>query len=46
MTSELIFHELTGWEPTRDTLHLYSKAVGVIPRALAPPVSQTGGILV
>lgn len=36
MSDKLIFQELTGWDPTRETLHLYSKAVGVIPRAIAP----------
>jgi hypothetical protein len=35
MSSETIFPPLTGWEPTRETLHLYSKVVGVVPRAHA-----------
>ncbi len=35
MTSETIFPLLTGWEPTRETLHLYSQVVGVVPRAHA-----------
>ena len=35
MSSEAFFPSLTGWEPTRETLHWYSKAVGVIPRAHA-----------
>lgn len=29
--------DLTGWEPTRDTLHLYSKALGAVRRTLAEP---------
>ena len=32
MYNEIIFPSLKGWEPTRDTLHWYSKAVSVIPR--------------
>jgi hypothetical protein len=35
MSNEVIFHDLTGWEPTRDTLKWYSRSVGVIPRAHA-----------
>ena len=35
MPTEIIFPSLTGWEPTRDTLHFYSRAVGVVPRAHA-----------
>jgi hypothetical protein len=35
MSSEIIFPSLTGWEPTRDTLQFYSRAVGVVPRAHA-----------
>jgi hypothetical protein len=35
MSSETIFPPLTGWEPTRETLHLYSKVVGAVPRAHA-----------
>ena len=35
MSTEIIFPSLTGWEPTRDTLHFYSRAVGVVPRAHA-----------
>jgi len=35
MASQTIFPPLTGWESTRETLHLYSKVVGVIPRAHA-----------
>lgn len=35
MTSEAIFPNLSGWEPTRETLHLYSKVVGAVPRAHA-----------
>ena len=30
-----VFPSLSGWEPTRDTLHYYAKAVGVVPRAHA-----------
>jgi hypothetical protein len=33
--SSAIFPPLTGWEPTRKTLHLYSQVVGVVPRAHA-----------
>ncbi len=36
MTSTPLLQELTGWGPTRDTLHLYCQAVGAVPRALAP----------
>lgn len=32
-----MFPDLTGWEPTRDSLSLYAKIVGAIPRALAEP---------
>lgn len=35
MTDELQFPPLTNWESTRQTLHWYSRAVGVIPRAHA-----------
>jgi len=35
MSAKTIFPDLTGWEPTRDTLYIYSQAVGVIPRAHA-----------
>jgi len=35
MSTEAIFPNLTGWEPTRDTLHAYSRVIGVIPRAHA-----------
>jgi len=35
MSTEAFFPSLTGWESTRETLHLYSKAVGVVPRAHA-----------
>jgi hypothetical protein len=35
MSSKVPFPSLTGWEPTRETLHWYSKAVGVVPRAHA-----------
>lgn len=31
------FPDLHGWDPTRDSLHLYAQAIGVIPRALAEP---------
>ena len=33
--SETIFPSLSDWEPTRETLHLYSNVVGVVPRAYA-----------
>jgi hypothetical protein len=36
MTINSIFPPLTGVEPTRRTLHLYARAVGVVPRAHAP----------
>lgn len=35
MASDAIFPDLTGWRPTRDTLHWYAKALGVVPRAHA-----------
>lgn len=35
MSSEAFFPSLAGWESTRETLHLYSKVVGVVPRAHA-----------
>jgi hypothetical protein len=35
MTSHDLFPSLEGWEPTRDTLHWYAQAVGVVPRAHA-----------
>ena len=35
MTSENFFLSLDGWESTKETLHWYSKAVGVVPRAHA-----------
>jgi hypothetical protein len=35
MLSESFFPSLSGWEPTRDTLKLYSRVVGVVPRAHA-----------
>ena len=35
MSTEAFFPSLTGWESTRETLHLYSKVVGVVPRAHA-----------
>ena len=35
MSANFTFPSLAGWEPTRDTLQLYSRAVGVIPRAHA-----------
>lgn len=37
MTSKDIFPPLAGWKPTRQTLHLYSNILGVIPRAHAEP---------
>jgi hypothetical protein len=33
MTSETLFPSLNGFEPTRQTLQLYSRVVGVVPRA-------------
>lgn len=35
MTTDQTFHSLEGWEPTRDTLHWYSKGVAAVPRAHA-----------
>ncbi|MCH7664174.1 MAG: hypothetical protein IH859_09945 [Chloroflexi bacterium] len=35
MSSESTFPALTNWEPTHKTLHLYSAAIGVVPRAHA-----------
>jgi hypothetical protein len=35
MTSGTIFPSLDGWEPTKETLHAYARAVGVVPRAHA-----------
>lgn len=35
MTSKSQFPALTDWEATRQTLHLYSRAIGVVPRAHA-----------
>lgn len=35
MTADVTFPSLRGWEPTRDTLQLYSRAAGVVPRAHA-----------
>ena len=35
MSKEMIFPDLTGWEPTRDTLHAYCQMISVIPRAHA-----------
>jgi len=37
MSSKPVFPSLDGWESTRDTLHWYTQAVGVIPRAHAEP---------
>jgi hypothetical protein len=37
MASGPVFPSLIGWEPTRETLHLYTRAVGVVPRAHAEP---------
>ena len=33
MSSEIIFPSLEGFEPTRQTLHLYSRAISAVPRA-------------
>jgi hypothetical protein len=35
VASEPQFPNLTNWEPTRQTLHLYAQAVAVVPRAQA-----------
>ena len=35
MTSDKFFPSLEGWEPTKESLHWYSKAVGIVPRAHA-----------
>lgn len=35
MSPNPIFPSLIGWESTRETLHLYSKVVGAVPRAHA-----------
>jgi hypothetical protein len=37
MPTHSTFPPLTGWEATRDTLHGYARAVGLIPRAHAIP---------
>lgn len=37
MASQPLFPSLTGFEPTRETLKLYARAVAAIPRAYAPP---------
>jgi hypothetical protein len=37
LRSDLLFPSLEGWEETRETLSLYAKAVGAVPRALAEP---------
>ena len=36
MSNPFIFPPLTDWEPTRHTLHLYSRVVGTVPRTHAP----------
>lgn len=33
MSTQIIFPDLTGWEPTRDTLHTYCQVISLIPRA-------------
>jgi hypothetical protein len=35
MTTNTLFPPLTGFEPTRETLHWYARAVGVLPRVHA-----------
>lgn len=35
MIKSALFPDLSGFEPTRDTLHVYSKAVGLVPRVHA-----------
>lgn len=37
MGSQIRFPSLQGWEPTRDTLHGYLRAISSVPRALAEP---------
>lgn len=37
MSTQTNFPDLQGFEPTRATLHAYSKVVGAMPRALAEP---------
>ena len=37
MLSKLLFPPLENLEPTRQTLHLYSQAIGVVPRVHAVP---------
>lgn len=37
MSTNKDYPSLEGWEPTRDTLSAYAKAIGVVPRALAEP---------
>lgn len=37
MTNEPLFPALTDWGPTRQTLHLYCQAIGVLARAHAKP---------
>jgi hypothetical protein len=34
---EAMLPDLAGWEPTRDSLNLYAKVIGAIPRALIEP---------
>lgn len=37
---EIAFPTLAGWEPTRDSLHAYSKVLGAFARVLAKPHPQ------
>jgi hypothetical protein len=37
MTQKELFPNLTDWEPTRQTLQLYSRVVSAVPRAYAKP---------
>jgi len=37
MTTKILFPPLTNFEPTRETLHWYAKAIGVLPRVHAEP---------
>jgi hypothetical protein len=37
MTPDDRLPDLTGWEPTRDTLGVYARVIGAVPRVLAKP---------
>lgn len=34
---QLLFFDLGDWQPTRDTLHAYSRVIAALPRAYIPP---------